>query len=115
MSKKKVYICIALYHEYIFDDIEHDIEALFFVDSKQEALEYLNKYQTIVEDKKSLKKSIDIHILDFISGDYGNQIAQLCGNFVDITDKKNELIKIINVFTLRKILINLCFSLILLV
>lgn len=107
----RLWALIGVYHEnlyYVLKDIssgtiKNDITALIFAEIPEQASELLRTHPVYQEDIKatveddsepeSIAEIMTMDPLDYIFGDVGSVLAQLCGDFVEIPLKYVEVIR----------------------
>lgn len=101
-QKSNIWVLIARYHEYHICDeeikigkIDNDINAIIYANSKKGAKALLKKHPIYLTDLRTTMTSYDkdcedsshlknIDVIEYIFGDVGSKLAQLCGDFVKV-------------------------------
>ena len=102
-QKSCVWVLIARYHEYIrlqdkeikTGKMDNDINAIIYANSRKEAKSLLKKHPVYITDLRTTMTSYDedgepsghlknIDVVEYIFGDVGSKLTQLCGDFVKV-------------------------------
>jgi hypothetical protein len=111
-TSNNIWVLIGIYHEtsdvvaVLKGEYQNDITALIFANSLEEAKELLKTHPVYLKDVEETVNNTDVDrkqeeineirqmdVLNYIFGDTGNTLAQLCGNFSQVATEHVELIK----------------------
>ena len=105
-SAPKIWICIARFHEECSDTgeeiltghINNDIAALIFANSYEEAKLQLKSHPAYQKDIRAQiadgnSDVEDVDVVEYVFGDFGGQLAQLCGDFMEVPVTYHQLIR----------------------
>ena len=102
-NSNKIWVLIGRYHEEILKEdeildgyIPFDIGLIVFADTEEEAKKIIKTHPTYLQDVQDTieafyydddKGQVELHemdVLDWIFGDTGQKLAQLCGSFIEV-------------------------------
>jgi hypothetical protein len=104
-SSEKIWVLIGRYHEYVITkkelkngSIPNDISALIFANSLEEVKKLLKTHPAYIADIENVLKDDpdsgveDLDVVKYIFGDDGQQLAQLCGDLVELPQEYRKYV-----------------------